>query len=1458
MKITTTLVFFLALFSLLNAQSVPVANEDFFETPQNTLLAVNSTDGVLSNDISNSNNDLSVISFTANNIIVPAGQVLSIPQGDLQMNADGSFTFTPNISFIGNFPNVSYSVSNQDGNSMGSLVLFVANNDPPSANIDYDTAEINTPLIVNAPGVLVNDDDFENNPIEVTAFEVRGNSFLVGETATFREGSINIQADGSFNFKPVAGFTGEVPPIDYTISDGLSTDSATLFLTTERITNLIRYEDVGTCNQGFGKDGNYHIIYGLEFGNESTARDYHPTNLIRQINPTIDLDGVFGTGCVVSVDNVFVDTEVVEDFINDPYPLEFSSGNINPDFLTGSSDQIFTTGSVQNATLYPRQSVRVSFCVTVNPFCDGRPNPTPSGSGIDFNAVFNIDSSIGSSTASLELRDFHTTESQIVASLEIPEISPDVNPDGTYDYINTVVFTNEGSQNASNVNFNMGLGGFLDNGIVFNTLRISQVSGPPVTVNQSYNGDTNTLLLAPNNSIGPGESVAIEIFHIIGAIGSTDDNFFSQLVVSQSQGSIDGLDESTAGFRKDFSFALWEDSLGRHVDRYYNASSLGQISIDEQCACSIASMSFSASSSNAVSKIINTTEVRPNGILEHQAITFDIQVRNTSAILDLDNLQIFENLQNICGSNIVSFDAPVILSSNATINPTLNSNFDGVTDTRIFNTNTGLLGSNQNITVRIRVVFNENCFGVNTVEFRGTDPLNIVNSTTASVDVVAFTDTDNDGISNFNDIDDDNDGIPDVIESNGINPIADDDNDFIPNYRDLNFGGDFNNDGIVDVFDFDGDGVPNHFDLDADNDGIFDITEAGNTFLDSNNDGMTDGSVGSNGLDDSLEFDDSISTSINYSITNTDADSLADYNDIDSDADGIVDNIESQPTNNYISPNNLFNDFGVDTAYTNGIQPVDSDNDTLFDYVDVNSDNDIRDDIIEGWDTDSDGVPEITNSGNDIDNDGLDDAFDNDMVIINPNNSQNPFDFPNSDYQVTPERDWRELMAIVVIISNRSVVEGDTANFNISLVTFNDSSIPVESITPITINFNTQDGGFNLVDEFSTATSPFDYDPVINNAITIPPFTSSASLSVNTLNDNIFEQEEFFALNAEIISNNTITTDVLATGTILDDELPPTFNFEDSIANEGQDLNYEIVLSHPASTPINFSITTINGTALAIEDFEAINTQATIQGTIDPGLPNLSSTFSATTLLDNLNETEEELLSVSVRANTTNVSNQSLVKLGTIIDVDPDPFVVITGDTVTEGNPLTFTISLLNEQNNEPMRNYEALVIDLFTQDVTTGILDYTSLTQSIEIPALATQVTQIIETNDDNLNEDTEQLNLIGNIRSVAVSNVLNEVIGIGIVKDNDIPNLFSPNNDGLSDKFRIAGLEDFPNFKLQIMDRWGGKVYDYKNNGSLDVLWWDGNNNGRSVAEGVYYYALDFNDGITPIKMGFVQLVR
>jgi hypothetical protein len=106
-----------------------------------------------------------------------------------------------------------------------------------------------------------------------------------------------------------------------------------------------------------------------------------------------------------------------------------------------------------------------------------------------------------------------------------------------------------------------------------------------------------------------------------------------------------------------------------------------------------------------------------------------------------------------------------------------------------------------------------------------------------------------DGLLDPVDIDDDDDGIPDVVEACGLgatsffclpggaDPSGDADGDGILNYQDADFCT-LNANGVCHILDTDGDGIINQFDLDADNDGIPDLVEAGG--VDTNGDGRID------------------------------------------------------------------------------------------------------------------------------------------------------------------------------------------------------------------------------------------------------------------------------------------------------------------------------------------------------------------------------------------------------------------------------------------------------------------------------------------------------------------------------------------------------------------------------------------------------------------------------------------
>ncbi|WLH90730.1 retention module-containing protein [Pseudomonas sp. FP453] len=70
--------------------------------------------------------------------------------------------------------------------------------------------------------VLSNDSDIDN-VLSVATFQVGGNTYNAGQTATIEGvGSITIGADGAYTFTPVKDYNGEVPTIGYTTNTGSS------------------------------------------------------------------------------------------------------------------------------------------------------------------------------------------------------------------------------------------------------------------------------------------------------------------------------------------------------------------------------------------------------------------------------------------------------------------------------------------------------------------------------------------------------------------------------------------------------------------------------------------------------------------------------------------------------------------------------------------------------------------------------------------------------------------------------------------------------------------------------------------------------------------------------------------------------------------------------------------------------------------------------------------------------------------------------------------------------------------------------------------------------------------------------------------------------------------------------------------------------------------------------------
>ena len=235
-------------------------------------------------------------------------------------------------------------------------------------------------------------------------------------------------------------------------------------------------------------------------------------------------------------------------------------------------------------------------------------------------------------------------------------------------------------------------------------------------------------------------------------------------------------------------------------------------------------------------------------------------------------------------------------------------------------------------------------------------------------------DLDHDGYENYRDLDTDGDGLSDYLEAgDNRNHLTDSDNDSLPDYLETN-DIDTDGDGLVDAFDKDDDGDkvataselgprPSEMLLDRDHDGIPDYLELPQHELDENSDADGDGIL------DKVECPDG------YLCPDSDNNFIPDYLDLDSDNDGLSDDMECGAMSCLDSDNDGLADYKESNV-------IDSDYDGINDYLDSDDDNDGIQTIDEisnlgiGADSDGDGLPDFLDSilTSDTDSDGRSDS----------------------------------------------------------------------------------------------------------------------------------------------------------------------------------------------------------------------------------------------------------------------------------------------------------------------------------------------------------------------------------------------------------------------------------------------------------------------------------------------------
>jgi VCBS repeat-containing protein len=184
----------------------PISRADDYSDQGGEKLSAAATSGVLANDT-----DLNGLTLTAT--LAEGG---GPKHGTLVLNANGAFTYTPNLGFAGK-DDFTYIASDSLASSAPTTVTIDVTGGPPISQPDHYSDQAGQKLsIAAASGVLANDTD--PNGLTLTA--------ALAEGGGPKHGTLTLSANGAFTYTPDVGFAG-IDTFTYIASDSLASGAPT-------------------------------------------------------------------------------------------------------------------------------------------------------------------------------------------------------------------------------------------------------------------------------------------------------------------------------------------------------------------------------------------------------------------------------------------------------------------------------------------------------------------------------------------------------------------------------------------------------------------------------------------------------------------------------------------------------------------------------------------------------------------------------------------------------------------------------------------------------------------------------------------------------------------------------------------------------------------------------------------------------------------------------------------------------------------------------------------------------------------------------------------------------------------------------------------------------------------------------------------------------------------------------
>jgi hypothetical protein len=312
--------------------------------------------------------------------------------GTLTLNADGSFTYVPNSGFVGN-DSFDFTVSDGLDSDSGTFTIDV-----------YNT----TPYAYDGSTSVLHDQSMSSY---VSGYDPDGDSVSFSTSSGPANGTLTLNADGSFTYVPNPGFVGS-DGFDFSVSDGLDSDSGTFTIDVynstpyayDGSTSVLHDQSMSSYVSGYDPDGDpvtYSVSSGPSNGTLSLNSDGSYT-----YTPSAGFVGTDSFGFSAS-DGLAADTGLIEIYVYNtaPYAYDGSASVLHDQSVSYSLSAYDMDG---DPVTYGLSSGPANGSVTINP--DGSYTYTPDAGFVGTDSFdYSVSDIVDSDTGTITVYVYNTT-----------------------------------------------------------------------------------------------------------------------------------------------------------------------------------------------------------------------------------------------------------------------------------------------------------------------------------------------------------------------------------------------------------------------------------------------------------------------------------------------------------------------------------------------------------------------------------------------------------------------------------------------------------------------------------------------------------------------------------------------------------------------------------------------------------------------------------------------------------------------------------------------------------------------------------------------------------------------------------------------------------------------------------------------------------------------------------------